>query len=344
MILAEIPSPPIEWSVLHLGPLNVHVYALTMLLGMVAAAVITDHRLRARGAERWITIDFVLWTIPLGLIGARLWHVITHPNDYFAGQPLWKTIAIWEGGNAIIGAVIGGAVGALIASRFTGIRLTAFADALAPGMLVAQAIGRIGNYFNNELFGEPTDLPWGLRVNDAITRQFGYPAGTTFHPTFLYEFVLNLLGAAVLFWLWRRFASISHGQLFGLYLAWYGAVRIFTESIRVDPSEVILGLRSNTWGAIGFFVVGIGVYLFQRLRHRGEPRESVYAEGRGPSHDLDGADRTMGVAPDSPRETDAEALAEGKPVAAPDGERTARPASRSVADPGLGGDGDAPAV
>nr|WP_240666035.1 prolipoprotein diacylglyceryl transferase [Agromyces sp. LHK192] len=272
--------------------LNIHTYALCILLGIILAVVITSRRLTKRGAEPGVVLDIALWAVPLGIIGARLYHVLTHPDDYFAGQEWWRVFAIWEGGNAIFGSLIGGAVGVWIGCRMTGLRFWSFADALAPGLLVAQAVGRIGNWFNHELFGAPTDLPWGLEIeSDNAAWPQGLEAGTLFHPTFLYELVWNLVGAAVIVLLERRF-TLRWGRAFAVYLIWYGAGRAFFESIRVDPSEMFLGVRTNVWAAWAAVVLGIVILIVQRRRHTGgEP--SVYVPGRewaGPDAEVDSDD------------------------------------------------------
>jgi prolipoprotein diacylglyceryl transferase len=279
----SIPSPDYAWQVWELSifgwTLNIHMYALCILLGIILAIVITSRRLTKRGAEPGIVLDIALWAVPLGIIGARIYHVLTHPNDYFAGQEWWRVFAIWEGGNAIFGSLIGGAVGVIIGCRLTGLRFWSFADALAPGLLVAQAVGRIGNWFNHELYGSPTDLPWGLEIeSDNVAYPVGLAAGTLFHPTFLYELIWNLVGAALIIVLERR-VNLRWGRAFAIYLIWYGAGRSFFESIRVDPSEMFLGVRVNVWAAWAAVVLGIVLLLVQRRRHPGlEP--SVYAPGR----------------------------------------------------------------
>ena len=260
--------------------LNVHSYALAILVGIVAAVLLTNARLVRRGGEPWMLIDVVIWAVPFGLIGARAYHVLTHPSDYFfPGADLWKTLYIWEGGVAIFGALIGGAVGAWIGCRFAGIRFWSFADALAPGMLLAQAFGRFGNWFNHELFGQPTDLPWGLEIESTNPAfPVGLADGTLFHPTFLYEIIWNLLGVAALLLLERRF-RLQWGKLWAVYMIWYGAGRIVFESIRLDPSEIYFGLRVNVWGAIVVVVLGVILFLVQRRRHPGaEP--GLYLPGR----------------------------------------------------------------
>ncbi|WP_424922847.1 prolipoprotein diacylglyceryl transferase [Agromyces protaetiae] len=280
----SIPSPDYAWQVWELNlfglQLNIHMYALAILLGIILATIITSRRLTKRGAEPGIVLDIALWAVPLGIIGARFYHVFTHPADYFAGQEWWKVFAIWEGGNAIFGSLIGGAVGVFIGCKLTGLRFWSFADALAPGLLVAQAVGRIGNWFNHELFGLPTDLPWGLEIeSDNPAFPQGLADGTLFHPTFLYELIWNLLGAALIVFVLERRFNMRWGKAFGVYLIWYGAGRAFFESIRVDPSEMFLGVRSNVWAAWAAVVIGIVIILVQSRRHPGlEP--SVYVPGR----------------------------------------------------------------
>jgi prolipoprotein diacylglyceryl transferase len=227
-----------------------------------------------------VVLDIILWAVPLGIVGARFYHVLTHPDDYFyEGAELIRVLYIWEGGNAIFGALLGGAVGAYIGCRLTGIRFWSFADALAPGMLLAQALGRLGNWFNQELFGLPTTLPWGLEIaTDNPAYPVGLPEGTLFHPTFLYEMIWNVVGVAVILLLERRL-NMRWGKAFGVYLIWYGIGRSLFESIRVDPSVVILGIRLNLWAAFGAIVIGIAIILIQRKRHPGAEL-SPYVPGR----------------------------------------------------------------
>ncbi len=280
----SIPSPSV--SSFQIGPLTIHFYALCIVAGIVIAVLMTNSRLSRRGVERWAVIDIGILAVPLAIIGARLYHVVTHWSFYFAaGREWWNPFVrdaiwnIWDGGIAIFGALLGGAVGAWLGCRWTGIRFWTFADALAPGLLLAQAIGRFGNWFNQELFGLPTDLPWGLEIapdNPAIP--IGLPAGTLFHPTFLYEVIWNLLGVFVLLALTRH---LRWGRLFGLYLVWYSAGRIVWENIRIDPSEIIFGLRTNVWAAIAGVILGLLIIVVQARRHPGlEP--SPYQPGRSP--------------------------------------------------------------
>lgn len=277
-VVTSIPSPPV--SSFPLGPLTIHFYALCIIAGIIVAVLLTNWRLTKRGAEPWVVIDISLLAVPIAIIGARIFHVLTHPGFYFGeGTDFWAVFRIWEGGIAIYGALIGGAVGAWLGCRWTGIRFWTFADALAPGLIIAQAMGRFGNWFNQELFGLPTDLPWGLEIDsDNAAFPPGLPADTLFHPTFLYEVIWNLLGAVVLLWAGRKFA-LQWGRLFGLYLIWYSAGRIVWESIRIDPSEIYFGIRTNVWFAILGVIVGLAIMIVQKRRHLGfEP--SPYVPGR----------------------------------------------------------------
>jgi prolipoprotein diacylglyceryl transferase len=208
--------------------------------------------------------------------------VITHPNDYFyQGADLLAPFRIWEGGLAIYGALLFGAVGAYIGSRKSGIKLTSYLDAVAPGILLAQAIGRWGNYFNNELFGLPTDLPWGLEISSS-NRAYpaGLPDGVLFHPTFLYESIWSLVGVAILLAADKRF-NLRWGRMIGLYFIYYSVGRIWVEAIRIDPSEIILGLRINIWSAIVGIVVGLAVMVISYRKHTGLEL-SAYLKGREP--------------------------------------------------------------
>ena len=275
--ITSIPSP--EISEIQLGPFLIHFYALFILAGIVIATVFTAGRMRDRGMDPGLAIDIAIWAVPFGIIGGRLFHVATHLGDYFGPGKEWTSMfRLWEGGLAIYGALILGAVGAYIGCQVNikplriksaGIRFLSFADCLVPGLLAAQAIGRFGNYFNNELFGQPTDLPWGLEIPSTNP---SYPAGLNpgllFHPTFLYESLWSLLGIVVLLLLERKF-NLRWGRLFALYLIWYGVGRFFIESIRMDPSDIILGLRTNQWSAVVGALVGFALFMVQRYRHTG---------------------------------------------------------------------------
>ena len=266
--LLSIPSPPAAWASFQVGPLTVHTYALCILAGIIAAVLITERRLRTRGAPSGLAIDAAIWAVPIGIVVARIYHVLTHPGDYFAaGDNLWNVLAIWDGGNAIYGAELGGALGLLIACRRAGFRFLDFADALAPALLVAQAIGRIGNWFNHELYGLPTTLPWGLQI-EASNPKFppGLPAGTLFHPLFLYELIWDLLGALVIVLLERR-GRLRRGYSIAAYFIWYGVGRAVLEAIRIDPtSGGFLGVPDNDWAS--FVLIALGIVLLVTLRRR----------------------------------------------------------------------------
>ena len=279
-ILNSIPSPDV--SSFELGPIRVHFYALFILLGIALAIWIGSRRFKQRGGQAGMILDIALWAVPFGIVGGRIFHVLTHWDYYFyAGADLTKVFAVWEGGLAIFGALILGSVGAFIGARTAGIKFLSFADAIAPGVLVAQAIGRIGNYFNNELFGLPTTLPWGLEILTANPAYpAGLPAGVLFHPTFLYELIWNLMGFAVLIWLDRKL-KLRWGQMFAAYLITYSIGRAFIESIRIDPSEIFFGLRTNVWSAIFTIAIGVALFVWSRRRHK-EEETSVYLPGREP--------------------------------------------------------------
>lgn len=330
MLPSSLPSPPAEWRSFNIGQwlrdlgldwfglnLSVNAYALFILLGIVAAVLIVNHRLTSRGAEPWVVVDIALYAVPLGILGGRLFHVITHPADYFfPGADLWRVLYVWEGGLAIFGALLGGAVGAWIGARLSGIRFWAFADALAPGILIAQATGRFGNYFNQELFGAPTGLPWGLEIdpgNPAIP--VGLPSDTLFHPTFAYEGLWNVLGALVIIAATRRF-NLQWGKAFALYLIWYGIGRFSLEFLRLDVAEVIFGLRSNQWAALAGIVLGLAILIVQSKSHPGlEP--SVYRPGKEwqPEDGVDSEDRyRLGEDSESESEAASATTTSGEPA------------------------------
>jgi prolipoprotein diacylglyceryl transferase len=329
----SIPSPDYEWQIWEINlfgwQLNIHMYALCILVGIILAVIITSRRMTKRGAEPGVVLDIALWAVPLGIIGARIYHVLTHPDEYFfEGANVWNPFQpgaiwnIWEGGNAIYGALIGGAVGAWIGCRMTGIRFWSFADALAPGLLVAQAAGRLGNWFNHELFGLPTDLPWGLEIESSNPAfPAGLADGTLFHPTFLYEIIWNLAGAALIILLERRI-NLRWGKAFAVYLIWYGLGRSFFEAIRVDPSEMFLGVRVNVWTSWAAVILGIVLFLLQRRRHTGD-EPTPYVPGRewkGPDAEVD-SDET---------ESDSDSLDDGVEGENSTGETAATSSSRST--------------
>ncbi len=281
-----IPSPPPGWRSFNLGQwlrdlglewfsvnISINAYAVAILLGIAAAVWLTNKLLVDRGGEPWVVLDIALWAVPLGILGGRLYHVATHPADYFyPGADLMRVFYVWEGGLAIFGAIALGAVGAWIGTRLAGIRFSSFADALAPGLLLAQGIGRLGNYFNQELFGAPTSLPWGLQIdrpNPAIP--LGMPDDSLFHPTFLYEMLWNFVGVAALIVIGRSL-TLQWGRLFGVYLIWYGIGRAYLETLRLDPAELLAGIRVNVWTALLVIVLGALIIVVQGGRHPGLER------------------------------------------------------------------------
>ncbi|WP_353953758.1 prolipoprotein diacylglyceryl transferase [Knoellia sp. S7-12] len=274
MLPATIPSPTA--GVFHLGPLPIRGYALCILLGIVVAVWITERRMRTRGGEPGQVLDVAAYAVVAGIIGGRIYHVITTPDPYWGkdGNPV-DALKIWEGGLGIWGAVALGALGAWVGCRRVGVRYLDFADAAAPGILVAQGIGRWGNWFNNELFGGPTDLPWGLEIHRwdnstgrAVTDANGDAiVQGIYHPTFLYEAIFVMLLALVLLLIERRW-SLARGQLFGLYIAGYPVGRIIIEKMRTDDAELIFGQRVNVWTSIVVFLIGVAIVVHTGRRAR----------------------------------------------------------------------------
>ena len=261
---SQIPSP--TQGVWYLGPLPLRAYALCILAGILVAAWLTTRRMAQFGGPADKVVDVSMWAVPFGIVGGRVYHVISSPQAYFGagGRPL-DAFKIWEGGLGIWGAVALGAVGAWIGCRRHGVDFLRFADALAPGLLVAQAMGRVGNYFNNELYGGPTDLPWGLQIHAwdhgagrALTDGAGNPLVLgTFHPTFLYEALWCLLAAALLL-AWDRPGRPrpARGRVFAALLMLYTLGRVVVENVRVDEANHVLGLRVNGWTSVIVFAFG----------------------------------------------------------------------------------------
>jgi prolipoprotein diacylglyceryl transferase len=263
----SIPSP--SQGVWYLGPFPVRAYALCILAGIVAAVWMGERRWVARGGKPGQIGDIAIWAVPFGIVGGRVYHVLTDSQNYFGdgGNPV-AALYIWQGGLGIWGAVALGALGAYIGARRAGIVFPPLADALAPGIILAQAIGRWGNWFNQELFGKPTDVPWALEIPDATKRPAGYEQFTTFHPTFLYECLWNLGVLALLLWADRRF-RMGHGRVFALYVAGYCCGRVWIEALRIDPVEAddVFGLRLNVWTSILLFLLA-ATYLVVSARRR----------------------------------------------------------------------------
>ncbi|MDT5083865.1 MAG: hypothetical protein QOJ61_908 [Mycobacterium sp.] len=306
-VIAYFPSPP--RGVWHLGPVPIRAYALFIIVGIVAALLIGDRRWAARGGERGVIYDIALWAVPFGLIGGRLYHLATDWRTYFGegGAGPAAALRIWDGGLGIWGAVALGGVGAWIACRRRGIPLPAFGDAIAPGIVLAQAIGRLGNYFNQELFGRETTMPWGLEIfyrrdpagfvdvhslDGTSTGQLAMVV----QPTFLYELLWNLVVFAVLIYLDRRF-TIGHGRLFALYVAGYCVGRFGIELLREDSATHIAGIRINSFTST-FVLIGAVVYLILAPKGREDP-----ATLSGSAAELLEPDEIEDNAADSPTET-----------------------------------------
>jgi prolipoprotein diacylglyceryl transferase len=316
-VLSAIPSP--TQGVWELGPLPIRAYALCIIAGIVAAVLITERRWVARGGAPGEVLDIAVWAVPFGIVGGRLYHVISSPRPYFGegGDPL-RAFAIWEGGLGIWGAIALGGIGAWIACRRRGIPLPAFADALAPGLLVAQAIGRLGNWFNNELYGRATDLPWALTIYDwtgteAVIGPDGQPLVLgTFHPAFLYELLWNLAAALVVIWADRRF-RLSHGRAFALYVALYCAGRLWIELLRSDPAETIAGIRVNVYTSVVVGLLAVAYLVWQRDRPREVITRGRDAADTGPTRG-GRADAAPAVAPGAVEPRDGEDAGEdGRP-------------------------------
>ncbi|MBN9107844.1 MAG: prolipoprotein diacylglyceryl transferase [Pseudonocardia sp.] len=302
---AFIPSP--DRGVWHLGPLPIRAYALCIIAGIVVAVWWGERRFVARGGRPGTVVDVAVFAVPFGLVGGRLYHVATDWRTYFGpgGSPI-DALKIWQGGLGIWGAIALGAVGAWIGCRRRGVPLPFFADAVAPGIVVAQAIGRLGNYFNQELYGGPTDMPWGLEIYNRVDPVTGLsdPLGgvaldTTpvaiVQPTFLYELIWNLLVAVAIVWADRRF-RLGHGRVFGLYVAGYTLGRFFIELMRTDPATTVFGgIRINVVVSAVVFLAAVAYVAIVR-----GPRETLTgpaapdAEDSGPT----------GAAPEPERDAD----------------------------------------
>ena len=265
MTLAYIPTPTI--SQFSIGPATIHIYALCILMGIVLAVWITTTRWKKLGGNFDQVLDITLVSVPAGIIGARLYHIITTPERFFGPDGDWaEMFRIWNGGLGIWGGVLFGALAAWAWCRHKHYPMALLADAIAPGLLVAQAVGRLGNWFNQELYGAPTTLPWGLKLNMEGTA-IGHseqcydgatcPSGTLFHPTFLYEMIWNLIGAAIIVYIGSKaMKKLKAGSLFAVYIMWYTLGRTWIESLRIDYAHEFLGVRINVWVSMAVFVLG----------------------------------------------------------------------------------------
>jgi prolipoprotein diacylglyceryl transferase len=274
----HIPSPAVNGF--HLGSLFIHFYGLMYVVGITLAIVITRRRWRNAGGDPALVADVATWAVPAGIIGGRIYFDITTPFDI---PHVWYGVfAVWTGGLGIWGGIAGGAAAGIWRLRRHGVSAGAFANAVAPGLLVAQAVGRIGNYFNQELFGKPTGLPWGLQIAPQF-RPAHFTQYSTFQPTFLYEVIFDLALAAALVWLGHH-RKIRPWGLFALYVAGYSAFRIFEESVRIDSSAHFLGLRLNFFIACLGTAAGLAWFvLLQRRKDRPEPAQQAESVPSGAS-------------------------------------------------------------
>jgi prolipoprotein diacylglyceryl transferase len=275
-VLASIPSP--ETGEIHLGPLVVHAYGLLYGVAVVTAVLICRRRWVNAGGNAELVDEVALWAFPAGLIGGRIYHVITSWNE--VPHTWWGPFAVWKGGLGIWGGIALGVLVGIWRVHRRGEDVAKFMDAGAPALLVAQSIGRVGNWFNQELFGKPTGLPWGLEI-DPEHRPARYASDPTFHPTFLYEIIWNLSLAAFLVWLGRT-RDIRPPGIFALYVAGYSAFRIFEELIRVDPAHHFLGLRLNLFVAVTLTVLGLLWFFRSQRQARTASRDASRASAKTP--------------------------------------------------------------
>ena len=323
MVPIYFPSPP--QGVWHLGPVPIRAYALCIIVGILAALVIGDRRWAARGGERGVIYDIALWAVPFGLIGGRLYHLATDWRTYWGpgGAGFGAAVRIWDGGLGIWGAVALGGVGAWIGCRRHGIPLPAFGDAIAPGLVLAQAIGRVGNYFNQELYGRETTVPWGLEIFyrrdpsgyvDAHSLD-GISTGqvaAVVQPTFLYELIWNVLVFVALIYIDRRF-RLGHGRLFAVYVAGYCIGRFCVELLRDDTATHIAGIRINSFTST-FVFIGAVVYIMVAPKGREDP-ESLRS-----THDVDEEEPEPEPEPEPQPEPEAAEAEAAEAVSAEDAE------------------------
>jgi phosphatidylglycerol:prolipoprotein diacylglycerol transferase len=269
LALLTLPSPPSP-VIFEAGPFALRYYGLCIALGIALATWMTARELTRKGYDGVLALDALFFVVPLGFIGARVYHVLTD-YELYSKDPFPGVFEVWNGGLGIYGAVIGGFLGVLLFARVRGISPFSFADAAAPGLVLAQAVGRFGNYFNQELFGRPSDLPWAIEIAPE-NRPPGFKDAVSFHPTFLYESIWNVLVCLILLFVARRFAhSLKNGDIFLLYVCLYSVGRFFVETLRIDPAFLIGDFRGNLFVAS---VLALTFALILFLRHASTGRDS----------------------------------------------------------------------
>jgi prolipoprotein diacylglyceryl transferase len=267
-LLASIPSP--SDGAFHLGPLTLHMYGVMLLLGIAACVWLTGRRWVAWGGDWDLIYRVALWGVVAGIVGARIYHDITSYNqDQAIHDHWWGVFAVWQGGLGIWGAIPAGVLAGAWVVRRSGNSVRLMMDAVAPGLLLAQGIGRWGNYWNQELYGKPTNLPWALRI-DPAHRPADHLDQATYQPTFLYEFTWDVLGVGVLLWIDRRF-NLRRPALFALYVAWYCTFRTYEEILRIDPSNHLAGMRINFWVSLGVWVLAMAFFTWWQFLRTPSP-------------------------------------------------------------------------
>ena len=330
--VASIPSP--AQGVWHLGFVPIRAYALMIIIGIVVAVWLGERRWAAKGGRPGVVIDLAVWAVPFGLVGGRVYHVVTDAQRYFGeGRDPVDALKIWEGGLGIWGAVLFGALGAYIGCRRHGISVAALGDAVAPGIALGQAIGRWGNYWNQELYGRPLDAFWALEIDPAHRPRLEdgsldprYADIATYHPTFLYEFLWCIGVAALVIWADRRY-KLTHGRAFALYLAGYTAGRFWIEWLRIDDAHHVLGMRLNNWTALLVFI-GAVAYLYWARGKTGPERVGAAPE-TGPEAEAGGAVAAPEGEASEPDEKDTAEAAEAHEK----DEKDSEPASEKEPDP-----------
>jgi prolipoprotein diacylglyceryl transferase len=281
-VLAAIPSP--SQGVFKLGPFTLHMYGVMLLLGIAACVWLTGRRWVKWGGDWDLIYRVALWGVIAGIVGARVYHDITSWNqDQAIHDHWWGVFAVWQGGLGIWGAIPFGVLAGAFVVRRSGNSVRLMMDAVAPGLLLAQAIGRWGNYWNQELYGRPTSLPWALKIDSVhqtgiLPKYRRDPVGY-YTPTFLYEFLWDGIGVAVLLWIDRRF-TLRRPALFALYVAWYTTFRTYEEILRIDPSNHLAGMRINFWVSLGVWVASVGFFLWWQFFRRESPERKKAARPR----------------------------------------------------------------